>query len=364
LAFPQDLISDYSPAVIPISLGWGLVNIVGAVMVLSTLVFALFAWRRGLLGPERLSARAAGWGIVWFVITLSPTANIVFLSGILLSERTLYLPSVGFVAAAAWLILRFYQERPRVAVGAVILALSLMGSRSWTRTPTWKNNLEVFNTLIVEHPESGRSQWVLGDTYIQTGQWSEGLRSYRLAVGIIGGHYTLLVEIGKMLMGAGYDRPAELILRSAWDDRPEMGMAPGLLAPLYDRNGRFVEAEEAARATLAVDSTLAVQHHVLSRALAAQGRFAEASQARLAAIRNGEGDHWEQWGWLAELGVALGDTAGAWAALDSARLRGSSPSVSRQIDSFFVGLGLLSSENIPPESARNSQNPRSGGGIP
>jgi tetratricopeptide (TPR) repeat protein len=143
-----------------------------------------------------------------------------------------------------------------------------------------------------------------------------------------------------------------------------MGVAPGLLAPLYDRNGRFVEAEEAARATLAVDSTLAVQHHVLSRALAAQGRFAEAFQARLAAIRNGEGGHWEQWGWLAELELALGDTAGARAALDSARLRGSSPSVSRQIDSFFVGLGLLSIEPPLPESARNSQNPRSEGGIP
>lgn len=364
LAFPQDLISDYGPAVIPIALGWGLVNTVGAVMVLSTLVFALFAWRRGLLGPERLSARAAGWGVVWFVITLSPTANIVFLSGILLSERTLYLPSVGFAAAAAWLILRLHQERPRLALGAVVLALSLMGARSWTRTPTWKNNLEVFNTLITEHPEAGRSQWVLGDTYLQTGQWSEGLRSYRLAIGIIGGHYTLLVEIGQKLMGAGYDRPAQFILRFAWEDRPEMGAAPGLLAVLYDRDRLFFEAEAAARVSLAVDSTLPVQHHILSRALAAQRRFAEAREARLAAIQNGEGDHWEQWGWLAELELALGDTAGARAALDSARLRGASLRLSRQIDSFFLGLGLLDIEEIPPESARDSQNPRPGGGIP
>ena len=361
MAFPLDLVSDYSPAVIPIALGWNPVNVVGAVMVLSTLLFALFAWRRGPLGPDRLSARVAAWGIVWFAITLSPTANIVFLSGILLSERTLYLPSVGFVAAAAWLLLRLYQERPRLASGAVILALALMGVRSWNRTPTWKDNLEVFHTLIAEHPEAGRSQWILGDTYLQTGQTSAALRSYRLAIGIIGGHYTLLVEVGQKLMEAGYDRPAELILRFAWEDRPEMGFAPGLLAALYDREGRVVEAERAARASLAEDSTMAVQWHILSRSLAVQGRFDEAREARMAAITLGEGAHWVQWGWLAQLELARGDTAGALRALDSARVRASSPSLSRQFDSFFVGLGLPSNQKTPSESARDSQNPRDRG---
>jgi hypothetical protein len=358
MAFPLDLVADYNPAVIPISLGWNLVNVTGALMVLSTLVFALFAWRRGPLGPDRLSSRAASWGVVWFVVTLSPTANIVFLSGILLSERTLYLPSVGFVAGASWMFLRLHQERPRLALGVVVLALSLMGIRSWDRTPTWENNLEVFNTLIVEHPESGRAQWILGNTLLQAGRTSEALRSYRLAIGVLGGHYSLMVDVGQKLMEAGYDRPAELILRYAWEDRPEMGFAPGLLAPLYDRLGRIVEAEGAARASLAVDSTLAVHYHILSRSLAAQGRLDEARDARMGAIRQGEGVYWEQWGWLAEVELARGDTAGALAARDSARIRASTPSLSGQFDSFFSALGLLEDEETLTGSARELQNPR------
>ena len=78
---------------------------------------------------------ALGFGLLWMVITLSPVSNLLFLSGILLAERTLYLPSVGFVAAAAWLFLRYYQERPRFAVGALVLALSLCAARSWNRSP-------------------------------------------------------------------------------------------------------------------------------------------------------------------------------------------------------------------------------------
>jgi hypothetical protein len=357
MAFPQDLVSDYSPAVIPLALGWNAVNVLGAVMVISTLVFAFFAWRRGPLGTDRMGTRVAAWGIVWFVITLSPTANLFFLSGILLSERTLYLPSLGFVAGAAWLLLRLYEERPRVAVGAILLVLTLMGVRSWTRTPTWKNNQELFQQLIAEHPEAGRSQWILGDSFLQAGQTRAALRSYRLAIGIIGGHYPLLGEVGQKLLQAGYDRPAELILRFAWEDRPEMGLAPGLLAPMFDRQGRALEAERAARAALAESSDSALLYHILSKSLAAQGRVAEAREARWGAIRNGEGVHWEQWGWLAQLNLALGDTTEALRALDSARVRASSPVSSRQFDSFLEGMGLPELQKPPPESARDLQNP-------
>ncbi len=358
LFFPMDLVVDYGPAVIPLALGWNATNLLGVALVLATLLFALLAWRRGPLDSSRLSPRTVGWGVVWFGITLSPTSNLFFLSGILLSERTLYLPTVGFVAAAAWLLLRFHDERPRGALALMALVLALLAGRSWTRTPTWKDNLEVFNTLINEHPESGRSQWILGDVYLQAGRTPEALRAYRAAVGIIGAHYTVLLEVGRRLLDEGYDGAGELLLTFAWTDWPRYTTAPGLLAALYDRQGRFLEAETAARAVLAEDSTRSVLQHVLARALAAQGRLDEAREARLAAIRHGEGAHWEQWGWLAELELRRGDTVQALRAMDSARARGGSVSRTLQIDSFFIGLGLGRGPVPPPETARDSQNPR------
>lgn len=340
LFFPLELVSDYGPAVVPIALGWNAVNVVGAGMVLGFLVLALLTWRRGPMGPDRLSSRAVGWGVVWFVITLSPTSNLLFLSGILLSERTLYLPSVGFAAAVGWGVLRLHRERPRPAVALLVVFLAFLGVRSWTRTPTWKDNMEVFNTLVLNHPESGRAQWVLGDTYFQVGRASDGLKAYRVAIGILGGHYTLLGGIGNRLMNAGYADAAEHLLTHAWRSRPEFAYAPGLLANLYLKQERYAEAARAARASVDADSTDAVQHHILARALRAMGRVEEAIEARRGAIRHGEGDRWQQWGWLAELRLMAGDTAGARRAVDSARARATTEDALVGVDSLAAGLGI------------------------
>lgn len=340
LFFPLELSVDYGPAVIPIAFGWNPANLAGVLLVIGILALALVAWRKGPLGPGHLSSRAVGWGVVWFVITLSPTTNILFLSGILLSERTLYLPSVGFVAAAAWALLRLWRVRPRLAPIILSAVLVFMGVRTWTRTPTWRNNLEVFQVLTSDHPEAGRSQWILGDSYFAIGQVRAGLRAYRIAIGLLGGHYNLLVGVSRNLINAGYDDAAILLLRYAWEQRPEFGVAPGLLAGIYDRQGLYPEAERAARYSLEKDSTDAVQYHTLSRALQAQGHLPEAIEARKAAIRHGESEHLEQWVWLAEMQRQVGDTAQAWASLDSARLRARSSRERLKMDSVLAAFGV------------------------
>ena len=160
-------------------------------------------------------------------------------------------------------------------------------------------------------------------------------------------------------MSEGYDDAAELILTFAWKDRPEFGVAPGLLANIYDRQGRHQEAEQVSRLRLAEDSTDAVQYHILSRALEAQERYSEAAEARKASIRHGEGDHWEQWSWLARLQMASGNSIGAEASMDSARARATTLTESRQIDSLRQALlGGAPPTDTSPDSANNSQNPR------
>jgi len=338
LFFPLELSVDYGPAVIPIAYGWNGSNLTGVFLVLSILAVALFSWRTGLLDPGRPSPRAVGWGVVWFVITIAPTANLVFLSGILLSERTLYLPSVGFVAAVAWGLLRLWEVRPRLTPALLVVALLFGVGRTWTRTPTWKNNMEVFHRLTSDHPEAGRSQWILGDSHFTVGQVREGLMAYRVAIGILGGHYNLLVGVSRNLISKGYDDAAAFLLRYAWEQRPEFGVAPGLLAHIYDKKGEYPEAEAAARYSLGKDSTDAVLYHTLARALQAQGKTEEAIQARWGAIRHGEEAHMEQWVWLAELYRQGGDSLGVRMALDSARVRARSPRQSRHFDSIFSAM--------------------------
>ncbi len=330
--YPADLSSDYTPEVISIAHGWNPQTILGATLGLGALIIALASWRTGRLSPKALSPRAMGFGVVWFIVTLSPTSNLAFLSGVLLAERTLYLPSVGFVAGFAWLLARFYQERPRVALGLILLVVGLMSARTFTRNPTWMNNTTVFETLVREHPESARAQWVIGDIHFQKGEFDQGMAAYSRAIGMVGGHYTLLTEIGRRMVAEEFDRAGEFILKYAWRERPEFGLAPSLLAVLYDRQERWVESEEACRALLAIEDS-SLHQHLLSRALAQQDRIDEAVVARRAVIELGE-DRWEQWRWLSDLELMRGDTAQAYAHLDSARLRVRGPSDLAAVDSL------------------------------
>ena len=332
LFFPADLSSDYTPEVVSVHLGWAPQNVLGLVLGLSALIMALVSWRAGRLSTRRLSARLLGFGVVWFVITAAPTSNLVFLTGVLLAERTLYLPSVGFVAGVAWLVASFHRTRPVAAIALAVLCLGSMSYRTVLRNPTWRDNLTVFSTMVAEHPESGRAQWVAGDLHYRHGRDAEGMIAYRRAIGMVGGHYTLVVEIGRSLIAHGEERVGEFLLRHAWEERPEFPLAPSILTPLYDRQQRWPEAEAAARGALARDSTNAVQAHLLARALAAQGRLDEAIEARELAIELGE-NRWEQWAWLSELEMSRGDTVRAVMHLDSALTRVRGPGELAAVDS-------------------------------
>ncbi len=341
LFFPADLSVDYSPAVIPLSYGWDASNLLGAALVFSTLAVALALARQPTLSPERSTARTLTFGILWFVITISPVSNVVFLSGVLLAERTFYLPSLGFAVAAAWTARTLYRDRPRLAIAGVVVALTLMSGRTFTRNATWRDNLTVFNTLLIEHPESGRAQWLLGDANYIVGDTVAALKAYSAAISMLNGAYPLMVEVGRRLVNSGQIRTATVLLEQAWRDRPARGVAPKLLAQIYLDQGRFEEAERAARA--AVEFSLGedgISNHLLAQALAALERWPEYVEARIRTIESGEGEHWMQWYWLATGYASAGDTARALIALDTARTREVTDVGMRQIDSLgasYVG---------------------------
>lgn len=326
-AFPVRLSADYAPAVIPLAYGWTPRNILGLAVGLAALGCAWLSCRRGR------EARAVAFGVLWFGAAYLPASNLLFLTGTLLAERTLFLPSAGFAVAAGWLVDRLRRRHPRTGVLLLLLATGLLLCRSVARNPAWKDNQAVFSTLLREQPRSGRAQWVAGDLYLEQGEHARALAAYRSAARLLDGSYALRFAAGRRLLAAGLDEAGEQMLRQAWQDRPRMGDAPARLAAFYDRRGRWAKAEAAARAALAAGAGGVVQGHLLARALAGQGRHVEAAAARRAVIRSGE-DRWQQWAWLAEAEFAAGQFVEALDHLDSARVRTGNDQDAARIDSI------------------------------
>jgi cytochrome c-type biogenesis protein CcmH/NrfG len=190
--------------------------------------------------------------------------------------------------------------------------------------------------MLRDYPQSGRSQWVLGDLFYGQGRVSESLRSYSLAIGILGGHHQLVTEIGKKLIGAKKYRAADFVLENAYRDEPDWPVAPGYLAISKFQQQDWVEAARWARISLERKADDPTVSHVLAGALSEQGRYADAIPWRQNAIDNGEGEHWQQWLSLARLKLSVADSAGAQAAADSARARATRPEDEKQIDEQFA----------------------------
>jgi tetratricopeptide (TPR) repeat protein len=226
--------------------------------------------------------------------------------------------------------------------------LAFMGWRTWTRNPTWMDNITVFGTLIDDYPYSGRSQWILGDLFFQKGRPEQGLVSYRAAINILGPHYQLVTEISKKLMAADYDQAAERLLEYSWREYPQYSLAPGLLAVIASERGDALATERYSRAALAADDQDPTRHQLLAWALARQGRWEEAVVARQAAIAQGQGDYWQEWVLLAYLQAYTGDTTAARLALDSARAKAVAETAFQQIDS--LAAALRDGTVIPPDT--------------
>lgn len=338
LLFPVDLSIDYSPGVIPVRYGWSAAGVLGVVLVLATLGVALWSWRAPPPRPRAPSPRAVGFGIVWFVVTIAPTANVVFLSGILMAERILYLPSLGLVAVVGWVVSNLHVERPRVAATFVASALVLLSARTVSRNPVWRDTASAFESLRRDHPESARVPWAMGDALLEAGRVSEALRAYRTAIRYAGTHYSLNTEIGRRLIQLGRPGSAVRLLETARENRPELMLAPSLLLNAYQALEAWPETESVARGVLVHDPDNAPVLHVLAGALRSQGRWPEAAEARRATIAAGEGRHWQQWYWLAEEEARSGRPAASAAALDSARIRATGADSALRVDSLAAWL--------------------------
>jgi hypothetical protein len=155
LVWPAHLQVDYSPNEVVPSTSFGAAQLPG----LFLLVLAV-----GIAVRLRQRAPSATFGLVWCAVALFPVSNIVPTS-ITLAERTLFLPSVGFLIACVGLaglaMQAPWSRRLRLTTIAAVGCLLLMAlgvARSAQRETTWRNSARFWRTAAVDAPKSKRIQ--------------------------------------------------------------------------------------------------------------------------------------------------------------------------------------------------------------
>ncbi|HWZ57373.1 MAG TPA: hypothetical protein VNW46_00250 [Gemmatimonadaceae bacterium] len=169
---PAQLLVDYGPAVVEPQ--YGLTVPVGLG------VAFLAAWIAGVVAARR-AAPAVAFGLLWFAVSVAPIANVLFASGVVLAERTLYLPSVGVALVMGWAADRLLTTRPPVARVALAAAALLLVVRTWTRIPLWHDNKSVIVGSLIDEPDSYRMHALAAVALVQGGHWREAGAQYASA---------------------------------------------------------------------------------------------------------------------------------------------------------------------------------------
>lgn len=252
LLWPARLTTEYGPPTNPIAHGLALWQLPGALILVGVFGLIVVAVRR---------APVIAFGIIWLVVTLLPSSNLVLPSGILLAERTLFTPSFGAILAvcAALPLAAPHLHTPvtRVLVLVGLSTVMLAGIvKSIVRTAAWRNNDTLFASAVATSPMTYRSHYMLGAWMMAKQEYAIGEREYLAAMGLFPSDPFVAYNLGQEYFRAG----------------------------LYDHAyAMYARAEQIMPAFQDVEAQLA-----LTRAM--QGRYTDAAALATRAIRNGVGD--------------------------------------------------------------------------
>ena len=184
LVFPLALRVDYSPAerTIVRSL-WDVRLALGLVCLALWLFLVVTLWRR--------RRRIEAFGVGWIGIALLPVANLLFPVGVVVAERTLYLPSVGLALAfGAWL--RNSGRAARAYWGILALLVGFGAIRSAVRVPVWRSDLTVTLSILDDSPRSYIGPARTGALLLASREPQKALAAFQQALAVFEGFSTLV----------------------------------------------------------------------------------------------------------------------------------------------------------------------------
>ena len=155
LFFPHPLTHDYYPYHIK------LVNWNNAFVVISLLVYILLM-AYAIFNLRKKSI--VSYGILFYLITLSVVSNVFLQVGTFMSERFIFMPSIGFVLIIAWLLfskILFIVKSNYLKTSILTLILILCLIKTYSRNEVWKDYFTLYTTDVKISGNSARSNTVV-----------------------------------------------------------------------------------------------------------------------------------------------------------------------------------------------------------
>jgi protein O-mannosyl-transferase len=247
LVWPAHLAAVYSPPGTPVMDHVDPTVVVGAGVLLAIAALAVAGRRR---------VPVAAFGIAWAGLVMLPISNVMVKSGVLLAERTLFLPSVGaalvFGAIVPVLAARF--PGPSVRPAAATVFAMVLGAGIWrsaTRSPVWHDNDRLFAQSIVDEPYSYAAHFGEAGLMFNDKKYGTGEREARTAIRLYQDDERLFVDLGTEYERIGRCDAAVRLAHHALELSPHFVAARLIVARCLNRAGNYVALHSVAVAGMA-----------------------------------------------------------------------------------------------------------------
>ncbi len=225
------------------------------------------------------------FGSVWLLLFLFPVLNAGTFTDVLVAERFLYLPSVGF----CWVVGVSYElavERKAAArwirAGAAVLIV-LAGLRTLRQNPVWQNNIVLFETMSQSSPHFPLPHLLAGEALQNAGDPEAALERYQLALRLEPDNCRTLHAIALAELELGFQQRSSTILDAGFDfvQRaialcPTEGFLYHTLGEYYLRQQNVDQAVEAFRRAIEINPNKMNYYYNIGAVLRASGKYEEA----------------------------------------------------------------------------------------
>lgn len=247
LAWPAHLRVDYSPGELLPAHSFGAPQLAGTIILVSAV---------GLILMTRKRVPVVAFGLTMCGVALLPVSNVIVPTGILMAERTLFLPSIGFLLAAvagvSYLIGDLAHRQPkrevvwRIGLVAVGGALLLAGAaRSIQRFTVWRSNRDLWIASIADAPKSWRVQNGFAGVMFKEDRFGDGIVALERAIDASPESWSLRNNLARILRETGDTAGAHRQLRESLKDEPNQPDAQAELVAVLLAAGSYHDAKSA-----------------------------------------------------------------------------------------------------------------------
>ena len=261
---PLHLYADYSPRQLVVYSAPDPSQLSGAVLLFCTLALFVLTLRR---------AKPVAFGIAWFVLLVGPVSNVLLPTGILLAERTLYLPSAGAMLVLAvgfdTLRQRLRAERsplrPLVPI-AIAAALVFGVTRSSTRNAFWHDTDSAFKQMVEESPFNFKAHYAWGGHLFERRLGREAEYEWRVAIALMPEYHGVYMDLAHKYREAHLCNAAIPLYQKALALEPEAMLATVSIAACQLELAQWHRARTTSRVAIADGMYKRAFRYIIDRA--------------------------------------------------------------------------------------------------